>query len=118
MAGLRVVGSPGYPLDEARLRAVAAESFRRANDPGGFARQFAAIQASGDRTERLRGVVAPTLVLHGEADPLIQLPGGQATAAAIPGARLVTFPGMGHDLPRQLWPQVIDEIATHAAAAG
>ncbi len=114
----RVIGSPDYPADEARLRAAAAEAFRRASDPGGFTRQLAAIQVSGDRTEGLRSVAAPTLVLHGEADPLVQLPGGQATAAAVPGARLVTFSGMGHDLPRQLWPQIISEIASHAAAAG
>ncbi len=117
LAGARVYGSPGYPLDEARLLAATAAAFRRARDPGGVARQFAAIQASGDRTERLRGIVAPTLVLHGDADPLVQLPGGQATATAIPGARLITFPGIGHDLPRPLWSRIIDEIAAHAAAA-
>ena len=114
----RVIGSPGYPLDEARLLAAAGEAFRRAHDPGGVTRQLAAIQVSGDRTERLWGIVASTLVVHGEADPLVQPAGGRATAAAIPDARLLTFPGMGHDLPRQLWPQLVDEIAAHAAAAG
>lgn len=116
LAGFRVVGSPGYPLDESRRRATVIASFRRSNDPAGVTRQFAAIQASGDRTEHLRGIVAPTLVLHGEDDPLMQPAGGKATAAAIPGARLVTYPGMGHDLPRQLWPQIVDEIVAHAAA--
>lgn len=62
-------------------------------------RQLAAMHASGDRTERLVGLAIPTLVLHGEDDPLIQPEGGRATAAATPGARLVTYPGMGHDLP-------------------
>ena len=118
LAAAEVIGSPGYPLDEARLVATTSEAFRRAYDPGGVDRQLAAIHASGDRTERLRGIAAPTLVLHGEADPLVQLPGGQATAAAIPQARLVTFPGMGHDLPRQLWPRIVDEIAAHTIAAG
>lgn len=118
LAGFRVAGSPGYPLDEARLRAATSVAFRRSNDPAGVARQFAAIQASGDRTEHLRGITAPTLVLHGEDDPLMRLDGGKATAAAINGARLVTFPGMGHDLPRQLWPRIIDEITALAAAAG
>jgi pimeloyl-ACP methyl ester carboxylesterase len=56
----------------------------------------------------------PTLVVHGEADPLVRLPGGQATAAAVPGARLLTFPGMGHDLPRELWPAIVDAVARHA----
>jgi len=63
-------------------------------------------------------VRVPTLVLHGEADPLVRAVGGRETAAAIPGARLVTFPGMGHDLPRELWPAIIDEIRAVANRAG
>lgn len=116
VAVYRVIGSPGYPLDEVGLTARGREAFRRANDPAGVARQLAAIHASGDRTERLAGVAIPTLVLHGEDDPLVQLDGGRATAAAIPGARLVTYPGMGHDLPQALWPALIEEITTHARA--
>ena len=110
----RVIGSPGYPLDEDGLRARGTESFRRANDPAGVARQLAAIHASGDRSERLGEVAVPTLVLHGEDDPLVQLDGGVATAKAVPGARLVTYPGMGHDLPRALWEPIVDEIVRHA----
>ncbi len=109
----RVIGSPGHPLDEAALSARAQESFRRGNDPAGVARQLAAIHASGDRTERLRQLGVPTLVLHGDDDPLVQVDGGRATAAAVPGARLVTWPGMGHDLPRGMWQDIIDEIAAH-----
>lgn len=110
----RVIGSPGYPLDEAGLSERGQESFRRANDPAGVARQFAAIQAGGDRTERLGALDVRTLVLHGEDDPLVQLEGGTATAEAVPAARLVTYPGMGHDLPRALWPAIIGEIVSHA----
>lgn len=112
----RVIGSTGWPLDEEALAARAAESFRRANDPAGVARQLAAIHASGDRTERLAALAVPTLVLHGEADPLVQLDGGIATAKAVPGARLVTWAGMGHDLPRALWPEIIREVVEHARA--
>lgn len=110
----RVIGSPGHRLDEVALSARAQESFRRANDPAGVARQLAAIHASGDRTARLRDLAVPTLVLHGEDDPLVQVEGGRATAAAVPGARLVTWPGMGHDLPRGMWPDIIGEITAHA----
>ena len=59
----------------------------------------------------------PTLVIHGADDPLIQVSGGHATAAAIPDAELLVIDGMGHDLPRQLWPQVIERISTHIARA-
>ena len=114
IAVYRVIGSPGHSLDEAALSSRAQESFRRANDPAGVARQLAAIHASGDRTERLHELRVPTLVLHGEDDPLVQVDGGRATAAAVPGARLVTWPGMGHDLPRGMWPTIVGEIAAHA----
>ena len=114
----RVIGSPGYLLDEEALSARAVEAFRRANDPAGVARQLAAIHASGDRTERLRSLTVPTLVLHGEDDPLVQVEGGIATSDAISGAHLVTFPGMGHDLPRPLWPELVEAITRHAATAG
>ena len=116
VAVYRVVGSPGYPLDEAALDARGREAFRRAHDPAGVARQLAAIHASGDRTERLAALAVPTLVLHGEDDPLVQPDGGIATAKAVPGARLVTYPGMGHDLPRALWPDLTGEIIEHARA--
>lgn len=117
VAVYRVIGSPGFPLDEAGLRERGREAFRRANDPAGVTRQLAAIHVSGDRTERLQQLAVPTLVLHGEDDPLVQLDGGIATAKAVPGARLVTWPGMGHDLPRALWPRLVDEIIGHAREA-
>jgi pimeloyl-ACP methyl ester carboxylesterase len=79
-------------------------------NPAGFARQLAAVYVSGDRTEALRSLDVPTLVVHGEEDPLIPMSGGRATAAAIPGAELWTIPGMGHDLPRAMWPELIRRI--------
>jgi pimeloyl-ACP methyl ester carboxylesterase len=116
----RVIGSPGYPADEERLRDLIGRSYDRSYNPIGFLRQLAGILASGDRTPALREITAPTLVIHGEDDPLIVKSGGEATAEAIPGAKLVTIPGMGHDLPPELWPQFIDEIVenTERAAVG
>jgi len=81
-------------------------------------RQRGAIGASGDRTEKLKALKVPTVVVHGEADPLVPLAGGQATAAAIPGAELRIIPGMGHDLPEALYDTFIDAIADAAARAG
>lgn len=92
-------------------------SYDRANDPLGVARQIVAILASGDRTQGLRGLRVPALVVHGEDDPLVAPDGGKATAAAIPGAELLTTPGMGHDLPRALWRTIIDAITRLARGA-
>lgn len=113
----RVIGSPGYPLDEPRLAEVARRSFARGYDAAGVARQFAAIVVSPDRRPGLRELGVPTLVIHGEDDPLVQVDGGLATADAVPGARLVVIPGMGHNLPEPLWPQLVDEIVAHARSA-
>jgi pimeloyl-ACP methyl ester carboxylesterase len=101
----KVIGSPGYPLDEPAVRDVGRRSFDR--DRGAeedAARQRAAVIASGDRRRALAALRMPVLVIHGEQDPIIRLKGGRSTAQAVPGARLVTYPGMGHDLPRALWP--------------
>jgi pimeloyl-ACP methyl ester carboxylesterase len=113
----RIVGSPAYPVAEEWLRGMAEESFRRSNDPKGVVRQFAAVIVSPDRRPGLAAVTVPTLVIHGEQDPLIQPDGGRATADAVPGARLVTYPGMGHDLPEALWPAITGEITDHARRA-
>lgn len=114
LAGARVIGSPAYPLDETWLRWVVGESYDRSYDPPGVARQLLAIHTSGDRSGELRRVQVPTLVIHGDADPLVQLEGGRATAAAIPGAELLVIAGMGHDLPREVWPQLIGTVSAHA----
>jgi pimeloyl-ACP methyl ester carboxylesterase len=107
----RAIGSPGYPAPEARLRERIERDFRRSFHPTGAARQMAAIMADGDRRERLKSVTASTLVIHGEDDPLVPVEGGKDTAAAIPGAKLLTIPGMGHDLPMELVGQIADAIA-------
>jgi pimeloyl-ACP methyl ester carboxylesterase len=111
-----VIGSPGYRLNEGRVADVARRSFARGNDPAGVARQYAAIVVSPDRSPGLRALTIPTLVIHGEDDPLVEVDGGLAIAKAVPGARLVVVPGMGHDLPQQLWPRLVDEIVTIARA--
>ena len=109
-----VIGSPGFPTDLEYVRERAGRSYDRDRDRASTGRQMAAIIASGDRTRELRRISAPTLVLHGTKDRLVRPSGGKATAAAIPGARLVTIEGMGHDLPRGAWPQVIDAITALA----
>ena len=111
------IGSPGLPRDMQDIRALAGASYDRDRDPEGAGRQLAAIIASGDRTAELRRITAPTLVIHGTADPLVSPSGGRATARAIAGARLMNVPGMGHDLPRAVWPKLIDAIAEHALEA-
>jgi pimeloyl-ACP methyl ester carboxylesterase len=113
----RVVGSPGYPTPAAEIERRAAAKYDRAYRPAGTARQYAAIVASPDRTGGLREVTVPTLVIHGADDPLITVSGGQATAAAVPGARLEIIPGMGHDLPAELWPRLVDAIVANASRA-
>jgi pimeloyl-ACP methyl ester carboxylesterase len=111
------IGSRGIPQDTEGERKIAAQSFDRELDRTGAGRQLAAIIASGDRTAELELITAPTLVIHGSVDPLVSPSGGRATARAIPGAELMTIEGMGHDLPRVLWPRLIDAFADHAAAA-
>ena len=111
----RAIGSRGYVLDEERVRDVAARSFDRGHDPGGYLRQLTAIMAQPDRTQKLHNLELPALVIHGRADPLVTWSGGRALAKAIPGAKLHVYPGMGHDMPRELWPDFAAEICALAA---
>jgi pimeloyl-ACP methyl ester carboxylesterase len=113
----RVVGSPGFRFDEERIREIAGASFDRGYNPAGILRQMHAITASGDRTSGLHRLRLPATVIHGNRDPLVNPSGGRATAAAIPGARLRMIEGMGHDLPRDLWPTFAEEIAATAERA-
>jgi pimeloyl-ACP methyl ester carboxylesterase len=115
--GSLVIGSPGYPTDEGTLRERAAAAYDRSYCPEGTVRQLGAILGSPDRTEGLHGVAIPFLVVHGEADPLVTLSGGQATAAAVSGSRLLTIPGMGHDLPQALWSTITDAIVANTELA-
>jgi pimeloyl-ACP methyl ester carboxylesterase len=114
----RVIGSPGFEFDESSVRDRAGLSFDRAYDPAGVARQLAAILTTPDRTRDLKGVSVPTLVIHGADDALVNVSGGRATAAAIPGAELLVVEGMGHDLPRAMWPEITDRIAALVQRAG
>jgi pimeloyl-ACP methyl ester carboxylesterase len=113
----RVIGSPGFPFDEPLVRELASRSYDRGQGAAGVFRQLHAITASGDRTRALRGLRLPTTVIHGANDPLVRPSGGRATAKAIPGARLRMIEGMGHDLPRGVWPAVVEAIVANAARA-
>jgi pimeloyl-ACP methyl ester carboxylesterase len=113
----KIIGSPGFPFDEAETRRRAAASFDRSFYPEGTARQLAAIMASPDRTDALGSVRAPALVIHGEDDALINVSGGRATAAALPEPELLLIPGMGHSLPPEVWDRVVDAIAANATRA-
>jgi pimeloyl-ACP methyl ester carboxylesterase len=112
----RMIGSPS-PVDfeDQFKRARAGQLFDRGIHPAGAARQMAAIVTAKDRTPQLAQIRAPTAVIHGDQDPLVNVSGGRATAEAIPGAELVVVPGMGHDLPRELWPQIIAAIVRTTA---
>ena len=112
-----VIGSPGFERDEGELREIAGLSYDRSHDPRGIARQLHAITSSKPRAKSLRQVRLPAVVIHGDKDPLVRYSAGKATAKAIPGARLVTVEGMGHDLPRGAWPQIVESIADNAARA-
>ena len=113
-----MIGSRGLPRDDEHIREVAARSYDRGRGDGaGQARQLAAITASGNRTAELRRITAPTLAIHGTGDPLIRPSGGRATVRAIPGARLMTIEGMGHDLPRAAWSRIIEGIVENAGRA-
>ena len=120
LATFALIGSPGYPTDEAYLRELAGVGYDRGYDLQGQRRQLAAIAAQPDRTAGLRKLRLPTLVLHGLEDPLVALSGGLALARTLTGSRFIGYAGMGHDLPRPLWPAFAADIAAHLqrAAAG
>jgi proline iminopeptidase len=111
---LQAIGSPAYPTPEKHLRRRVSRALRRNCCPGGVVRQMLAVTACGDRTPQLQAIAAPTLVIHGAADPLVPLACGIDTAQAIPGARLEVIEGMGHDLPAQLLERLLALIDAHA----
>jgi pimeloyl-ACP methyl ester carboxylesterase len=108
--GMRIWGSPEF-ADAERCAADAGRAFDRCFDPAGVGRQYTAVVATGSWADQLPGVTTPTLVMHGTADTLIDISGGERTAELIPGARFVAIEGMGHDYPPQLWQRWVDEIA-------
>jgi pimeloyl-ACP methyl ester carboxylesterase len=110
------IGSPGL-VDDERARDLAGRAWDRCAYPQGTAHQLLAIVSSGDRTEALRQLTLPTLVVHGTADPLVTVSGGEATAAAVPGAQLLLVEGMGHDVPPVHWDLIIDAISATTAKA-
>ncbi|GFG63263.1 alpha/beta hydrolase [Mycobacterium kubicae] len=113
----KIIGSPLYQMTDEEIRADAAESYDRNFHPWGISHQFSAILGSGSLLHYDRQIVAPTVVIHGRADKLMRPFGGRAVARAIRGARLVLVDGMGHDLPQQLWNQVIGELKSNFAEA-
>jgi pimeloyl-ACP methyl ester carboxylesterase len=108
----RIIGSPGYPASEEKLRAEAIEGYERCHYPQGIARHFGAILGSGSLVRYDRRITAPTVVIHGRDDKLMRPAGGRAIASAIPSARLVLIDGMAHDLPEELWDGIIGELQT------
>ena len=114
VGAFEALSGPIMPVEPARARKWAERSFDRGLNPPGVARQYAAILAAGDRTADLSTVTVPTLVVHGDEDPLMRIECGQATAKAIPGATLKIIKGMGHALPESAWAPVIDAIVNHA----
>ena len=112
----KVIGSRKY-MDEARVRAIAAAAYDRCYYPVGMLRQLVGIQASGDRTEQLKRLDVPTVVIHGSDDPLVPTRAGHATAKAIPGARMVEIADLAHDLPPAVWDQVVEAIVENTQRA-
>lgn len=116
VAGSKLIASPGYPLDGDRLRERAAAAYDRAYHPAGVLRQALAVITQPDRTADLGRLSVPTLVIHGDSDPLVDPSGGTATAEAVPGAELWMVPGMGHDIPPALYADMAGRIAAHCKA--
>ena len=112
-----LIGSPAYPSPPGYLEERFTRSVQRSYRPGGTARQMVAIAADGDRSPLLTAIRMPTHVIHGAADALVPVPAGRDLAKRIPGATLDVIEGMGHDLPRELWPRFVDGIGTAAARA-
>ena len=112
-----LIGSPGYPSDPATLRTLVERNIDRRYYPQGAARHYLAVMASGPRVELLKTVKVPTLVLHGEDDPLLPVECGRDVAALVPGAKIETFPGWGHDVPEQMVPRLVESVSKFCKAA-
>jgi pimeloyl-ACP methyl ester carboxylesterase len=113
----KVIGSPGYPADPAEVESRALEAYERSFYPIGVARQMVAVASHGNRKSALQQLDIPALVIHGQADPLVPVEGGIDTHEALRGSQLMLIEGMGHDLPRQVWPQIVTGITQLTSAA-
>jgi len=113
----QTIAGPGYPIPESELRAFVEKNVDRRWYPEGAARQYLSVIASGDRVEMLKTVKVPTLVLHGDDDPLLPVECGRDVARLVPGAEIETYPGWGHDLPGTFLPTLIERIATFCKGA-
>jgi pimeloyl-ACP methyl ester carboxylesterase len=113
----RIISGGGFPFDDDAMRAQATRSYDRMFYPAGQARHLAAMAATGDRTSALRSVTVPTVVVHGELDPLVGVSGGEAVARAIPESQLVVIPGMGHEFPQGAWPHIVEALVINASRA-
>ena len=113
----KLIGSPGYPADDAYLQERLSQSVRRSYRPQGTARQMVAIAADGNRSPLLAQIRKPTQIIHGKDDPLVPVEAGHDLAAKIPGAEIDIISGMGHDLPTPLWPRFVAGIASAAGRA-
>lgn len=111
---LRLISSPGYPPDPAELKKNVARDLDRSPDQRGYLRQLLAIMASGSRGRLVRTIRVPTLIIHGQEDPLVPAAAARDLHERIPGSRLEIIPGMGHDLPRPLIPRIAELIAGNA----
>lgn len=109
----RLIQGDYYPFDQQKVHGLIMQALKRGFNPAGNTRQLAAILDSPDRTEGLNTLQVPSLVLHGEDDPLVPVACGIATAKAIPNAKLKTYPGMGHTLPSQLYNDITKQILEH-----
>lgn len=113
----KVLRAGSFPEDEALDAERAERAYQRGINPAGVNRQLRAVLASGSRKARLHSVTAPTLVIHGSADPMVHPVAAKDTASSIPGAKLLMIDGMGHALPIRFWPPIVDAIAKHAHGA-
>jgi pimeloyl-ACP methyl ester carboxylesterase len=113
----RTVAGLGYPLNEQIMRPLIERCYDRCYHPQGMARHSTAIIMAGSRTQDLKAVTVPTLVIHGSDDPLLPVEQGRATAEAVPGSELLIIEGMGHDLPAEVWPLLVGTIVQHTQKA-
>ncbi len=111
----KVLHGPKYQLDEEYIRNYSERAYDRCYHPAGFARQLGAILTSGSRNEALGNVKTPTLVIHGDVDPLVPVEAGKDTAKSIPDAKLLIIEGMGHSFPTEVVPQIIKAILQHTS---